>query len=402
MSVNFNAVKAPVGLYELAELLGESSVDVGTVCTSDNINKWARWKPQNVAARDESPAPITYAQRAEANWGFDLTVGAFEGSQIYFTNIDTLASKDGFVWQYNKPKTWFRMTDFLSDKDGEIGYNHNATAPFPLLSEEQNQVEVSGNGSAFIPVRIPLTDSNNTVLHLSDFYLSDLLDVSRMYLGIVLKKASTNTGNTPQTIIVTNTGLGSTQPLNVKFEQASGAKPTGDYDALLFLSDRQIRQTDAHVQGHYLGISEKAVRLNFRTFSQSYSIEANFRITSYQISGTNITVGKRFLIGTVYFYNDSTDGDKVFKDMKLCFLNSMNAVTQNAPDKNNIIGKQHNLGTFTLAKGEEKTIELLNSSSLDDVEIDLEENPNLYAYVYSEDNPSQANSGTPRAVMRSM
>lgn len=88
--------------------LGESTNDVGTLCTSPKINMWSRRKP----FRDSRTViPVNQVgQDADGNWG--LTIPSYD-------NTDTK------LWEYNKPidSIWpKRLGDFR-------GYYHNAKIP---------------------------------------------------------------------------------------------------------------------------------------------------------------------------------------------------------------------------------------------------------------------------------
>ena len=59
--INGTKIVAPVGVEDPRRVLGEASTDIGTLCTSDKIDRWAKFKPYAV----NQIAPISDAQRAQ-------------------------------------------------------------------------------------------------------------------------------------------------------------------------------------------------------------------------------------------------------------------------------------------------------------------------------------------------
>ena len=97
----------------VANELGVGSNDVGTLCTSDKINKWSKWKPVSYAA----PTSLTLEQLTSANFGLNVT-----------SNTDLDNPKE---WSYVKPTggalSPYRLGDFR-------GYNHSAK-PFLWIDD---------------------------------------------------------------------------------------------------------------------------------------------------------------------------------------------------------------------------------------------------------------------------
>lgn len=135
MAYSNNVITAPVSIYDVQRALGSSSRDLGTLCMSTNINKWARWKPVNVS----QVVPLTYTQIA-INQKFGLGIVSFYGklsefgrlmaqyaqSEFKGVTVQQFAGyKDGV--KYNKPSSYFRLSDFACmENQARYGYKHNA------------------------------------------------------------------------------------------------------------------------------------------------------------------------------------------------------------------------------------------------------------------------------------
>ena len=105
-------------ISEIKSVLGDSSLDLGTLCKSSNINPLAKYKPVNVASWGE----ITEAQRKAVNYG--LTAPSSDAS--YSVAITR-------QWTYTKPNGYYRALDF-------DGYKHDATFLIKCRDNEINLV----------------------------------------------------------------------------------------------------------------------------------------------------------------------------------------------------------------------------------------------------------------------
>lgn len=137
MSIVNGVVKAPVGLYEIIQLLGESSIDVGTACLSDKINIFAKWKPQDVN-KARKYEQLTDSERQTSNYG--LTPKRVYSWQELMSAYD--GNRNG--WVYNKPKDYCRLTDFLNEK-GTSGYWHKAPSMLQGVYMEEDVLFIEDN-----------------------------------------------------------------------------------------------------------------------------------------------------------------------------------------------------------------------------------------------------------------
>lgn len=108
-------ITAPVNTYDIKTVLGETSDDVGTLCTSKKINKASKFKP----IKYDTPAMLTDAQRAGdvESIGKGIIYGVAFSAPLAFNEL-----AEAGAMRYHAPEAgtdWLRMTDF-------IGYDHNA------------------------------------------------------------------------------------------------------------------------------------------------------------------------------------------------------------------------------------------------------------------------------------
>lgn len=144
-----------ISIMAVHNILGDPSLDLGTLCISDNVNMWSKYKPVVYAA--DSTA-------SNANWykGIDGQCGlaiSWFGSD--FSTIDSS------TWTRFKPfgtaQSPYRLGDFRN-------YNHNAV---PVLSTNKTEDVVVNRGTDsywyFYPNIYSGTDTTN--LKYSDIYL---------------------------------------------------------------------------------------------------------------------------------------------------------------------------------------------------------------------------------------
>lgn len=111
-----------ISTSEVAACLGDYRVtargrDIGLLCTSPKINRYARFKPEDYPTF----APITEAQRKANGYGFGSTAKTFKAGY---------STAPHGVYEYKQPKggvsSPFRMLDFN-------GYFHKAASPLSLI-----------------------------------------------------------------------------------------------------------------------------------------------------------------------------------------------------------------------------------------------------------------------------
>lgn len=118
MSNSNGIALAPVSIADVKQVLGESSNNLGSLCKSTKINKWARWKPVICASLFSSK------EGAGDDGNFGLSVKSVSGSANILSGLYTNQSAN---YNYTgKPlgskSSPYRLADF--DK-----YSHNVKEP---------------------------------------------------------------------------------------------------------------------------------------------------------------------------------------------------------------------------------------------------------------------------------
>ena len=194
MSYNSGLIQDPVSVYDVRQAIGSSSTDVGTLCKSDSVNKWAKYKPikfatigilttQNITSKNYGIVDIPVWSRLDYMADF-LFADNRATNQTWWPTCDiSKGSLSLEYWAHEKPtgnsSSPYRLADFDN-------YYHLAEAPVGNMSP--TSIEISP--SALLTIRFPLGASNTNALKLSDFALPDAGDraVSGMYFGVVLKQ----------------------------------------------------------------------------------------------------------------------------------------------------------------------------------------------------------------------
>lgn len=115
MSNNNGIIRAPVGIHDdIPQALGIGSTDLGTQCTSSNVNMWTDRHPVVY----DSPLPLSEEQFKSVHYGF-------ENVAIIQPTLSNLTTKSMYYRQpISGTNAWYyRASDF-------DGYNHNAKPIF--------------------------------------------------------------------------------------------------------------------------------------------------------------------------------------------------------------------------------------------------------------------------------
>ena len=152
-----DGVKYGISTDDVAYVLGEVSGDAGTLCTSNNINKYAKYKP----CGGSSPASPTEDERKQLNCGINTTNLMFDDFE------ECLASaKINCDWSKATPIT-YRLGDFDM-------YYHGARAPYVPQTNKKGNTSAGSGDSPYIPLAITKNDDifNGVKVNLK---VSDLL-----------------------------------------------------------------------------------------------------------------------------------------------------------------------------------------------------------------------------------
>lgn len=160
----------------VANTIGVGSNDVGTLCTSDKINKWSKWKP----VRYNTLTGITLAQLASTTWG--LTIPSYTTLSSIITAINA-----GITWDYAKPQgdislEYYRLGDFRN-------YEHTATKPFSDFICPT--IGFNNSPSSTIGATLIFTQDGGNY----NIGLNDLIGIKDCYFAIYMIRTDGDTSN---------------------------------------------------------------------------------------------------------------------------------------------------------------------------------------------------------------
>lgn len=160
-----------ISIMDVHNILSDSSYDLGTLCTSSNINKWSKWKPISY-----NGLTIDNTILQNQNWG--LTVA-------HENNLNTLISRmsSELPIKYNSPTggtaSPYRLGDFRN-------YNHSAVLPIESMGNRTIKTGANNLGQYPKTTLSSITaPSSSTQIGFRDIYPSNLT-----HRGIYMVKGS--------------------------------------------------------------------------------------------------------------------------------------------------------------------------------------------------------------------
>ena len=126
-----------LSVSEVAVMLDVSSQDVGSVCTSSSINKWARYKPVNY----RSVSRLTNEQLKSVQFGLTPkehvkleTFNYIGDAGSGFTVDDILGYNE--EWEYKRPSggaaSPYRLSDFMRAEGDSVNWGYYPLTPPPI------------------------------------------------------------------------------------------------------------------------------------------------------------------------------------------------------------------------------------------------------------------------------
>ena len=195
--VNGVLVQAPVKQSDIQGALGvSSSVNKWSqLCTHNNINKWAKYKPVSY----NTPANLTVAQRQSVNYGItNIPVWSGNGAvnkmgNFWFgvdtsdTNLPNCGRVQTGYWWYQRPtggaSSPYRELDFNN-------YKHDVQAP--IGGSSQSTVYITAAGNLTIPFSgNGIGQSDGYTVPLSE--LSAGVTFGNLYMSVMIRKTGTST-----------------------------------------------------------------------------------------------------------------------------------------------------------------------------------------------------------------
>lgn len=197
-------ISPPVSMSDIQTVLGNSSNDLETLCKANDINMWARYKPERIR---DIYLPITHHTRKNNLFSLQIPwCDAYRiepGGQMYYNMLNgrvyailyNIGEENG--WEYLKPrgdrtaqnqgKEYFRESDFgrILDDDSDPfyntvyaqGYNHNAKLPFTTFINTGGATERLDSDGVWYEINtqvisnlvLTFYNSGGDDLHLQDF-----------------------------------------------------------------------------------------------------------------------------------------------------------------------------------------------------------------------------------------
>lgn len=185
MAVTDGKVIFPTSIGEVAELLGEETRDLGRLCVSSKINKYARYKPIHAGGF----RCLTDAERIAANNGLTIprytTLAALR---------DAILNSD-VAWGYKRPANHYRLTDFDRYNHGEnwplTGDGETIFNGYVLISTDDGNIYSGTSITLWIDYEDP-DQSYTPLLYPSDWDQTSTDNLRALRLGFVLINASTD------------------------------------------------------------------------------------------------------------------------------------------------------------------------------------------------------------------
>lgn len=245
MSIVNGIIQAPVSIADVKTMLGETSNDLATLCRSDKINMWAKYKPVELNKTFTSDE-FDYENRKwrdNATWyrGADFEGVGICGIKIAHSStlqsLTELYDKGQSNWSRVKVGSTFACPYRLSDF---VGYKHAATAPFkrPFVASKTNE-----NGSVFATMMIKSLGTEN------ELTLQEFGKLSEAYLGLALKNAAGQ-------IVYFKTSDKALKDGGTSVEMQGVVFATGNYKAYVFLCSSTLAFNTPPVQATYYTIHD--------------------------------------------------------------------------------------------------------------------------------------------------
>lgn len=208
MSVTNGKVTAPVSIADIQQVLGVNSGDLGTLCRSDKINMWAKFKPvpntmptymeqwdasnSRWKTEDELGNTTPWWKGRNGNYGLSFAnaiVSVSLGSHNTAAAFEDLALKidgnaNGWAMESLGSADWARMTDFA-------GYRPQSSLPFSGISASDISATTSSEYTVFLSMR----QWADTDISQRDYILPDDISQYTLHMGFVIYKKTENVYN---------------------------------------------------------------------------------------------------------------------------------------------------------------------------------------------------------------
>lgn len=262
MNYNNNLIKAPVVMpTDIAAVLGIDGTDLATLCVSDRINPWAKWKPIDYNTK----GILTETMREAVNYGLvniPTWINRYANNMTNFVfGISRESANHPSVgdlpvyWGYQHPKggsnSPYRLSDF-SNAAKTSGYYHDAQEP--CGNSVSSEYTIGSNGNLTIAFRQGAID--DATIKLEELSIPGISSDSLgdMYFGVALYKQ----GTSPAVVYAgTRSTPISTQPFETSLAITGlSSSFNGTYAIFPFLSSIPITFTNSlgQTRGHFIAL----------------------------------------------------------------------------------------------------------------------------------------------------
>ena len=195
MSYANGTIVSPVSVNDVQQAVGSSSPDVGTLCKSQNVRPWAKYKPIEYKPNNVVHLGlITDSQRASVNWGMDnipiwtnKDLGKVVNCWIDGSTAGTNAPDCGIqqkYWTNKTPTSCFRLTDFVRGNSPTTqGYFVNANPP---IAGVNSVIKRGSLVTVTFTMDLGGIYSGHTLWY-SNFSVMNNVSYQSLYFGIVMK-----------------------------------------------------------------------------------------------------------------------------------------------------------------------------------------------------------------------
>ena len=254
---------------------------MGTLCVSDKINKWAKYKPEII----NQPDSISLEQRKSNNFGL-VSDKTYNSRSELLTAVKNGSFTGG--WSYNRPTgtAWKRLDDF-------VGYNHKAKAPFGALRKFEGVLSSNTLAQLLIPCEAPEVDpdpsSDSGILNIKDFS-NTTNDYKNWYFGILLYQSDSR-----YFMATTTSPIGTAQDWQVNFGWINPSY-AGTYKGVPFLSSKPYTVNGSEPSGvRIVGVGQGSIDVILKSTSQLYDLFASVMYSDDYSNQVNYMVSLRNL-----------------------------------------------------------------------------------------------------------
>lgn len=123
-----------ISVHKVRKAIGAGTLDVGTLCTHGNVNRWSMQKP----VLSTNPKPLTEDEFEKVNWG--ITIPTYTIAELATKLGETIDAETGSYdlantkWVYNQPTTTHVSSGYFARLPDFAEYDHKAQQLFTTPS----------------------------------------------------------------------------------------------------------------------------------------------------------------------------------------------------------------------------------------------------------------------------